>query len=436
MSAAARELRDGAAPASASEHPDLVWAASGAMALTGNADGPPLLAPAPIASRARDVVRRLAALAKSPVLCSVDGAALLGEHAAARGLRRGGTISPGGRCRLLRSSDRWIAVSLPRPDDLALLPAWLGDGDTADPWTLVATRVAGRPADELVARARLLGLAAAVAATPEAQPSRAFRVSVAGAPRGRRLRAAPLVIDLSSLWAGPLCGHLLGLAGARVIKIESVRRPDGARFGPPAFFDLLHAGHESVALDFASGAGRAALARLVAEADIVIEASRPRALSQLGIDADAHVAEGRTWVSITGYGRSEPGSNWVAFGDDAGVAAGLAVATGSPDAPVFCADAIADPLAGIHAAFGAYEAWQDGGGRLLDVSLRDVAAHVAGLAMPRERGRVIERGRGWAVVTGDEEAAVLPPRLRTPAGRARALGADTRAVLGELANPA
>ena len=39
----------------------------------------------------------------------------------------------------------------------------------------------------------------------------------------------PLVVDLSALWAGPLCAHLLGLAGARVVKVESLGRPDGAR---------------------------------------------------------------------------------------------------------------------------------------------------------------------------------------------------------------
>jgi hypothetical protein len=45
---------------------------------------------------------------------------------------------------------------------------------------------------------------------------------------------------------------LLALAGARVVKVESTRRLDGARSGSSAFYDLLNAGKESVALDFAS----------------------------------------------------------------------------------------------------------------------------------------------------------------------------------------
>ena len=43
-----------------------------------------------------------------------------------------------------------------------------------------------------------------------------------------------MVVDLSSLWAGPLVGHLLLRAGARVVKVESTTRPDGARRGSHA----------------------------------------------------------------------------------------------------------------------------------------------------------------------------------------------------------
>ena len=64
-----------------------------------------------------------------------------------------------------------------------------------------------------------------------------------------------LVVDLSSLWAGPLCAQLLGQAGARVVKVESTTRPDGARQGPAGFYDLLHAGQRSVALDLTSPPG-------------------------------------------------------------------------------------------------------------------------------------------------------------------------------------
>ena len=88
------------------------------------------------------------------------------------------------------------------------------------------------------------------------------------------------------------------------MKVESLGRPDGARAGAPAFFDLLHGGHLSVALDFGSPDDLAALRRLLAGADVVLEASRPRALRQLGIDAGQYVADGTVWASITAYGRA------------------------------------------------------------------------------------------------------------------------------------
>ena len=129
------------------------------------------------------------------------------------------------------------------------------------------------------------------------------------------------------------------LAGARVIKVESTRRPDGARTGPAAFFDLLNADKEMMSLDAGDPIDLRRLRRLLGAADLVLEASRPRVMEQWGVDPEALVAEGTSWISITGHGRSGPESNRVAFGDDAAVAGGLVVA-GAP--PRFVADAIAD----------------------------------------------------------------------------------------------
>ena len=55
---------------------------------------------------------------------------------------------------------------------------------------------------------------------------------------------------------------------------------------------------------------------------MVIEASRPRALAQLGLAPEMipH-RDGQVWLSITGYGRAAP--ERAAFGDDAAVAGGL-----------------------------------------------------------------------------------------------------------------
>ena len=416
-------------------HPAIEWARSGAMALTGREGGAPRLAPGPLAVWAREGIEALRRLSEVPFPKDLDGPALLGERAALLGLRRRGTISPGGACRLLEAADDWIAVTLARPDDTALLPAWLGVEGARDPWRAVEDAVRERTAEEAVARARLLGLAAAVAGPLPDAPPALHQVACRGPHRTRAGGAAPRVLDLSSLWAGPLCTHLLALAGASVVKVESTSRPDGARAGSPGFFDLMNAGKRSVALDFGAPEGRAALRRLIAASDIVVESARPRALRQLGIEAEALVAEkpGLVWVAISAHGRREPGAGWIGYGDDAAVAAGLARATGLPDAtPLFCGDALADPLTGIHAAVSALEAFRAGEAVLLDVSLRDVAASAATSGARACEARVLPRGGGFVVEAEGERHPVCPPRARQPAGRARPLGADTAAVLREV----
>jgi crotonobetainyl-CoA:carnitine CoA-transferase CaiB-like acyl-CoA transferase len=217
------------------------------------------------------------------------------------------------------------------------------------------------------------------------------------------------VIDLSSLWAGPLCGRLLVAGGADVVKVEAVDRPDGARLGPAGFFDLLNAGKRSVALDLRTDEGRRQLATLISRADIVIEASRPRALSQMGIDAHrALTGSGPTvWVSITGHGRRA--GNRVGFGDDAAVEGGLV--SWDDDGPCFCADAVADPITGLTAAAAAVDALATGGRWLLDVAMSDVARSLAGPTLP-----IGERTQAG-------------PRRRAAGGRAPLLGEHTDEVL-------
>jgi hypothetical protein len=266
----------------------------------------------------------------------------------------------------MATADGWIALSLTRPDDEDLVPAWIGCDAS---WEDMENRVAFRSSLELVDRGRLLGLP--IAALGERTSARAVTTELVGS--AATLTLPPVVVDLSSLWAGPLCTRLLRDTGARVIKVESKTRPDGARLGPAAFFDLMHAGKEFVSIDFTGDA----LRDLLLSADVVVEGSRPRALEQLGIDARAIIEEGpRVWLSITGHGRTEPQRNWVGFGDDAAVAGGL-VAWWN-DAPCFLGDAVADPLTGVAGTVAVLDKLKDGGRWLIDCNLAGVAAYVAG----------------------------------------------------------
>jgi crotonobetainyl-CoA:carnitine CoA-transferase CaiB-like acyl-CoA transferase len=261
---------------------------------------------------------------------------------------------------------------LARASDLDLLPALTQSELRADPFAHVADWAGQRTVADVLDRFILLGLPGGVIpAEPRAPRRPGVRVDP-GAPAAAR-SAPPLVVDLTALWAGPLCAHLLGRLGARVVKVESTTRPDGARRGTPAFFAALHEGHENVRLDLGSGPGRSRLRELVAGADVVLEASRPRALARLGLDAHAEADRGAVWVSITAYGRDQP--DRIGFGDDVAASAGLVVH--GPDGPYPVGDAIADPMAGVHAAAAAAFALHHRRGALVDVSMVDVAQWAA-----------------------------------------------------------
>ncbi|MGQ0830494.1 MAG: CoA transferase [Microthrixaceae bacterium] len=402
------------------------WASSGAMALTGWPDAPPLGPPRGLVSKLSAIAdvldSHLSAVRSAP---PIDPLALLGERAALGGLTRQGTTSCGGATRLLRTRSGWLAVSLARPEDVEVVPAWLElDATPTDVWATVEAAVAARATDDLVARARLVGLpigqlpASAPTAPPTLLPVR--RHAVPGSALPPRAIRDLLVVDLGTLWAGPLCGSLLAAAGATVVKVESVGRPDGARLGPGAFFDLLNAGKRGVAVDLGRSDGIAALQRLLRAADVVIETSRPRALEQFGIDAITHLATGttRVWATITGHGRTGEGRDRPGFGDDAAVAGGLVC--WDRDRPVFCADAIADPTSGLVAAAGILDALASGGRWLLDVSMASVAAHLAGPTLP------------VPAYVGEPAA----PHARTALGRGPRLGEHTAEVFATLSGAA
>jgi len=330
----------------------------------------------------------------------VDGPARLRERMQLLGIAPAGPVSAGGTCRLLPAGDgRFVACNLSRRDDVELLAAWMGHEWDGPVWDAVAGALLGMEAGAAVERAQLLGIPAAVAIAPgEYEGAPGVTVTPAAGARGRAPRRC--VVDLSSLWAGPLCARLAGDAlDLPVLKVESVHRPDGARRGLPEFWRRLNAGKEDVALDFRAPAGRRRLRELLDSAAVVVSASRPRAFEQLGVDPAREAAAGAIWVSITGYGFEGRLRERVAFGDDAAVAGGVAVAAGGPRHPVFVLDAVADPLSGLAGARAAVDAVRTAGrsGAFVDVCMAGVvnaavagagegAHYAAGPRMPGARG--------------------------------------------------
>jgi hypothetical protein len=75
-------------PAGPAEHPAIGWASSGAMAMTGYRDRPPVMCPAPLAACADGALMALALCAGRDFAAIPSGARLLGERAAIAGTGR------------------------------------------------------------------------------------------------------------------------------------------------------------------------------------------------------------------------------------------------------------------------------------------------------------------------------------------------------------
>lgn len=393
-------------------HPARREAECGLMALTSTPGGANPLCPVPLASCADGALDAYRALSSTCVFPRVSGAELLSERAAFMGCTNLETRSSTGHCRILPSFDGSVAFNLCRDSDWELLPA-LFEVERAADWHAIEQLAREQPTRRLVSRGRLLGLAVVDAGHFSVEPCPWMRVLQTGEKQLRPARA-PRVVDLSSLWAGPLCSSLWQAAGAKVTKVESTLRPDGARNGPMAFFRLLNDGKEITVLDLHRTSGQQQLLQLIKQADIVLEGSRPRALRQMGVIAEELVDEipGLTWVSITGYGRAEPRGNWIAYGDDAAIAAGLSAIMHSVYGQwMICGDAIADPLTGLHAALAGWGSWLAGGGHLLELALELTVRHCITTTAPSD-GDFRARHARWQRYLCDQEVVARSPRCR------------------------
>lgn len=400
------------------DSPVIAWAKSGAMELSGYPGGSPLVAPGDPANYVATQLATVAAAAleRSVEKMNLPGISLLGERAAIAGLSRRGPYSCGGAFRTVPSADGWLGLSLARAEDFELVPALIESEVDFDVWSNIAHWTATKLNEEISERALMLGLPHSLWPQAE-QEVREPVLKTRGSSRAQ-LNENPLVVDLTSLWAGPLATHLLQRTGCTVIKVEDTNRPDGARRGPSKFFDLLNAGKQSVAVDLSNRADVERLKRLIMKADLVVESSRPRALRQLGILAEDFVAAGTSWLSLTARGRA---SNAVGFGDDVAVAGGLAVEHGADLLPV--GDALADPLSGVTAAAAASEALTNEYAYLIDISMIDVCKKAAnGDSIPHETH--LTRA-GWQVITDEASALVAKPSSREVTEAAPPLGQDT-----------
>jgi crotonobetainyl-CoA:carnitine CoA-transferase CaiB-like acyl-CoA transferase len=209
------------------------------------------------------------------------------------------------------------------------------------------------------------------------------------------MNEAPLtglrVLDLATLFAGPLAATMLGDFGAEVIKVEHPTKPDPSRGHGPSkdgvglWWKLLGRNKQTITLDLSKPGGRSALIRLVATADVVIENFRPGTLEKWDLGwAELSAANPRLILTrVTAFGQFGPYAHRPGFGTLAEAMSGFAAITGEPDAPPTLPPfGLADSIAGLATAYAVMTALsardRTGEGQVVDMAIIEPILTVLG----------------------------------------------------------
>jgi crotonobetainyl-CoA:carnitine CoA-transferase CaiB-like acyl-CoA transferase len=171
------------------------------------------------------------------------------------------------------------------------------------------------------------------------------------------------VVEFTHMVMGPTCGMVLGDLGAEVIKVEAVghgRHGDATRnlLGSGAgFFPMFNRNKKSLALDLQTAAGKEAVLRLIATADIVSENFKPGTMEKLGLDyASLRALNPRlVYVSHKGF-LPGPYEHRTALDEVVQMMGGLAYMTGRPGDPLRAGSSVNDIMGGMFGAMGAMAA--------------------------------------------------------------------------------
>ncbi|HEV7416105.1 MAG TPA: CoA transferase [Tianweitania sediminis] len=168
------------------------------------------------------------------------------------------------------------------------------------------------------------------------------------------------VIDLTRVLSGPFCTMMLGDMGAEVIKVETgegdpIRSQGTLRDGFSWYYAAFNRNKKSVLLDLRSDDGRAALGRLIASADVLVDNFRPGVLAKMGFGKDRlnELNPRLVTAQVNGFGSTGPYVDRPAFDFIAQAMSGLMSVNGfAGGEPVRSAQPITDLVAGLYLAFG------------------------------------------------------------------------------------
>ncbi|MCX5282717.1 CaiB/BaiF CoA transferase family protein [Streptomyces sp. NPDC060011] len=199
------------------------------------------------------------------------------------------------------------------------------------------------------------------------------------------------VLDLATLFAGPLAATLLGDFGAEVVKVEHPSKPDPSRGHGPSkdgiglWWKLLGRNKRTITLDLSKPGGRATLLRLAADADVIVENFRPGTLEKwdLGWEELSAANPRLILARVTAFGQFGPYARRPGFGTLAEAMSGFAAITGEPDAPPTLPPfGLADSIAGLATAYAVLTALnardRTGEGQVIDMAIIEPILTVLG----------------------------------------------------------